>query len=255
MAPPPSIAAGPVSALDSGLLAQLERRYGALDGIELLRPLIEREFPGRIAVVSSFGAESVVVLDLVAQIDPSVPVIFLETGKHFPETLAYRDTVVRRLGLTDVRSVAPSPLDLDAEDPDGSLWSRDPDRCCELRKVTPLDAALAPFDAWVTGRKRFQGDARQTLDRLELVDGRIKANPLASWSSAELAAALAARGLPRHPLLARGYSSIGCATCTIATDGTAPVRVGRWPGLAKTECGIHRSGFPLAAAAAPAAAV
>jgi phosphoadenosine phosphosulfate reductase len=179
-------------------------------------------------------------------------VIFLETGKHFPETLAYRDQVVARLGLEDVRSIAPSPLDLAAEDAEGSLWSRDADRCCSLRKMTPLDAALAGFDAWITGRKRYQGDGRSVLGLLELVENRIKVNPLALWSSAELAEALEARDLPLHPLVARGFRSIGCATCTVAIDGEAPVRVGRWPGLEKTECGIHRAGFVAAGVGEPA---
>ena len=232
---------GEAEALDTRRLAALKARYAGLDGAELLRPLIEREFPGRIAVVSSFGAESVVLLDLVAAIDPCVPVIFLETGKHFVETLAYRDLICARLGLTDVRSVHPSPLDLKAEDRDGRLWRRDPDRCCYLRKVLPLERALTGFAAWITGRKRFHGEARAALETLELVDGRIKVNPLASWSTAEIATALAARALPRHPLVAAGYGSIGCAPCTEKAPPDQGVRSGRWPGLPKSECGIHHA--------------
>jgi phosphoadenosine phosphosulfate reductase len=252
MAPAPTVSAAPRRHVDPLRFADLARRYGALDGLELLRPLIGREFKGRIAVVSSFGAESVLVLDLVAAIDPATPVIFLDTGKHFPETLAYRDLLIARLGLRDVRSIGPSPLDLDAEDRDGSLWARDSDRCCELRKVTPLERALNGFDGWVTGRKRFQGDVRGTLDPLELVEGRIKINPLALWSAAEVATAIEQRELPRHPLLAHGYRSIGCAPCTVATNGEATVRAGRWPGADKTECGIHRAGFSATRLAEPA---
>ena len=232
---------GEAVAVDARRLAALKARYAGLDGAELLRPLIEREFPGRIAVVSAFGAESVVLLDLVAAIDPRVPVIFLETGKHFVETLAYRDLVAARLGLQDIRVVHPSPLDVKAEDPEGRLWRREPDRCCYLRKVLPLERALTGFTAWITGRKRFHGDARAALDTLELVDGRIKVNPLANWSAAEIATALAARTLPRHPLVAAGYSSIGCAPCTEKAMPDEGARSGRWAGLAKSECGIHHA--------------
>ncbi len=227
--------------VDAQRLAALKARYAGLDGAELLRPLIEREFPGRIAVVSSFGAESVMLLDLIAAIDPRLPVIFLETGKHFVETLAYRDLVAQQLGLQDVRAVHPSPLDLKDEDPEGTLWRRDPDRCCFLRKVLPLERALGAFAAWITGRKRFHGETRAVLDSLELVDGRIKVNPLANWSAAEIATALAARALPRHPLVAEGYDSIGCAPCTEKALPGSSVRSGRWPGLAKSECGIHHA--------------
>lgn len=232
---------GDAEPVDAQHLAALKARYAGMDGAELLRPLIEREFPGRIAVVSSFGAESVVLLDLIAAIDPRLPVIFLETGKHFVETLAYRDLISSRLGLMDVRTVHPSPLDLKAEDPEGTLWRRDPDRCCYLRKVLPLERALGGFAAWITGRKRFHGETRAALDTLELVDGRIKVNPLASWSAAEIATALAARDLPRHPLVAAGYGSIGCAPCTEKALPGQSVRSGRWAGLPKSECGIHHA--------------
>jgi phosphoadenosine phosphosulfate reductase len=226
---------------DSVLLTELQTRYRGLEGAALLRPLITREFAGRIAVLASFGAESVVLLDLVARIDPATPVIFLDTGMHFPETLAYRDRVIARLGLKDVRSVRPSPLDVEAEDPDGTLSRRDPDRCCYLRKVLPLEEALSGFDAWITGRKRFHGAEREGLGAFELVDGKIKVNPLTGWSTSDIARALATRDLPRHPLVAQGYGSIGCAPCTGKTPAGGRVRSGRWAGRGKTECGIHKA--------------
>ena len=222
--------------------AALATRYVAFDGPDLLRPLIEREFAGRIAVVSSFGAESALVLHLVAAIDPATPVIFLDTGQHFPETLAYRDELSARLGLRDVRTVRPEPAALRRHDPDDALWQHTPDLCCRLRKVYPLRHALAGFDAWITGRKRLHGDARAGLVPIEAADGRIKINPLAHWDTARIAETFASTGLPRHPLVADGYDSIGCAPCTRPTcRGEAP-RAGRWAGSGKTECGIHWPG-------------
>ncbi len=221
--------------------ARLQRQYGQLAAEPLLRAMLEREFPGRIAVVSSFGAESALILALVAAIEPATPVIFLDTGKHFSETLSYRDRLVAHLGLTDARSVHPATADLASADADGRLWGRNADACCHLRKVVPLERALAGFDAWITGRKRFQSGQRADLGTIEAVDSRIKVNPLATWSLAQVAAEFNARRLPRHPLLAQGYPSIGCAPCTARVGDDAPARAGRWAGADKTECGIHRA--------------
>jgi phosphoadenosine phosphosulfate reductase len=236
------------------LAAVLAERYRDSDGLELLGATLAHEFPGRTAVVSSIGSEAAVILDMVAQIDPATPVIFLETGRHFAETLAYRDTLVARLGLTDLRSVTPDPEVLAGVDPQGDLWRRDPDRCCRLRKVVPLARALAGFDAWVTGRKRYHGDVRSDLPAIEAAEGRIKINPLAGWSRERVQAWLDRRGLPRHPLVEHGYLSIGCAPCTAAVPEEASVRTGRWPGSDKSECGIHsalRVGHSRASASAP----
>lgn len=217
---------------------RLEEAYGALDGQALLQVLIPRVFRGRIALVSSFGAESAVLLHMVAAIDRRTPVIFLNTGKLFGETLAYREELAERLGLADVRDVRPDPVDAGRDDPDGMLWNRDPDACCWFRKVLPLQRALAGFSAWITGRKRFQGGVRSTLPAFEVDDGRIKVNPLASWSAERLQAYMKEHELPAHPLAARGYTSIGCAPCT-APAAAGDSRSGRWSGSAKSECGIH----------------
>lgn len=219
--------------------ALLNWRFGAFDAEDLLRAAIEDLFSGRIAVVTSFGTESALLLDMVARVDRHTPVIFLETGKHFPETLDYRDRLISRLRLTDVRSVGPA--DLSREDPAGDLWRTDPDRCCDLRKVRPLAQALDGFDAWISGRKRYQGGTRETLDPVEADGGRIKVNPLHGWSFGDIRAAFDARGLPDHPLLDFGYLSVGCSPCTEPADADDP-RAGRWAGLAKTECGIHGRG-------------
>ena len=208
----------------------------------MLHDLLCRVFPRRIALVSSFGTESAVLLHLVAEIDKAAPVIFLDTGKLFPETLHYRDALVGRLGLLDVRSVRPNERALALADPAGKLWATDPDVCCWQRKVEPLDEALTGFPAWITGRKRFQGGLRGALPLIEQQsDGRVKANPLVSWSAERLSRYMAEHDLPRHPLEGRGYRSIGCAPCTRPTAPGEDPRDGRWAGRSKTECGIHVS--------------
>jgi phosphoadenosine phosphosulfate reductase len=222
---------------------KLAAGYAGLDGISLLRPLTAHEFRGRLAVVSSFEAESAVILAIVAEIDRKTPVLFLDTGKLFGETLRYRDRLTARLGLSDVRTIAPDATQLSAADLDGMLWLRDPDACCRMRKIEPLARALGGFDAWVSGRKRYHGAARTALPIFEADGrGRIKINPLAGWSRARVREEFVRRDLPRHPLEADGYRSIGCMTCTNRVRPDEDPRAGRWRGLAKTECGIHLPG-------------
>jgi phosphoadenosine phosphosulfate reductase len=210
------------------------------EGVRLLRCAITEQYAGRLAVVSSFGADSAMLLALVADIDRDVPVIFLETGKHFPETLAYRHDLVRRLGLRDVRDIRPDPAELAKADPQGDLHRWIPDDCCAMRKVAPLERALAPFAAWATGRRRRQARTRAALPFIEAVGDRVKFNPLADWSAERITAELARRGLARHPLVAQGFRSIGCAPCTRAIKPGEDDRAGRWAGQNKVECGIHR---------------
>jgi phosphoadenosine phosphosulfate reductase len=206
----------------------------------VLETMIHDRFEGKIALVSSFGTESAVLLHMIAQVDKATPVIFLDTGKLFPETLAYRDDLIARLGLTDIRVIRPSGQQLAAYDPDGRLWQRDPDLCCAIRKTNPLDAALEGFDAWITGRKRSQGGTRTNMNLVEAgPDGRITVNPLAFWDDAKLDAYFEQHDLPRHPLQSEGYASIGCATCTQRVQAGEDKRAGRWAGLDKNECGIH----------------
>lgn len=219
---------------------EMNLRFGHLETAELLDAVLGSELPGRIAVVSSFGAESAVLLHLVASIDPNVPVIFLNTGKLFGETLSYREALVERLGLTDVRDIRPDPADVAAEDPHGLLFMNDADRCCFLRKVLPLKRALAGFDTWISGRKSFQSTSRHDLQLIERDGPHAKINPLANWSKAALDAYFARYGLPRHPLEADGFLSIGCMPCTDRVAPGEDSRAGRWRGAGKTECGIHR---------------
>lgn len=249
----------PTNAKHSGLertsptpdLDALRRAYGHLDGKALLEVMIRDVFPGRIALSSSFGAEAVVLLDLVAQVDPATPVLVIDTLKLFPETYAYIEMVTKRLGLTDVRRLKPDAARLRRWDPDGNLWETEPDSCCHIRKVVPLDAALPEFDAWITGRKRFHGGQRSDLPVIEFMDGQFKINPLAPWSQAEIDAAFAERDLPAHPLVAEGYLSIGCQTCTRRVVGGEEVRAGRWAGSSKNECGIHLGREQAAAVSSP----
>ena len=221
--------------------ADLQRHLGLLPAEELLGRVITETFPGRMALVSSFGAESAVLLHMIAAIDPATPVIFLDTGRLFGETLRYRDRLVRALGLSDLRSLQPESEGLTAEDADGLLFRRDPERCCFLRKVAPLRRALDGFDAWITGRKGYQGGLRTGLPRFEADAGRVKINPLADWSRDDIEAYLDHHGLPRHPLEADGFLSIGCMPCTDRVAPGEDLRAGRWRGLGKSECGIHLS--------------
>lgn len=214
-------------------------RYAGLSTHELLEAAIKRDFAGGIALVSSFGAEAAVLLHLVARVDPATPVIFLDTLKLFGETLRYRDQLVDLLGLRDVRVIEPDAEALKTRDPEEDLWLRDADACCAIRKVDTLERALQPFAAWINGRKRFQGGDRAALERAEIADGRVKLTPLANWSVADIETYFAAHDLPRHPLEADGYRSIGCFTCTDRVAPGEDARAGRWRGQDKTECGIH----------------
>ena len=223
--------------------AMLNARFAGVPTRDMLKAVIDEGLAGEIAVVSSFGAESAVLLHLIASVDPSVPVLFLETGKHFPETLAYRDELVARLGLTNLINLTPDAAELAKRDENGLRWSYDPDGCCEIRKVQPLAKALSTFDASFTGRKGFQSATRIGLPTFEIdatdAQGRLKINPLAGWTSDQIQAYFTASGLPAHPLVTEGYPSIGCMPCTSKVAPGEDPRSGRWKGWEKTECGIH----------------
>jgi phosphoadenosine phosphosulfate reductase len=213
-------------------------RYAGVDTPALIAGVLA-DLSGRVAAVSSFGAESAVLLHLIAEVDKAVPVIFVNTQKMFGETLAYRDELTERLGLTDLRVHRPDPHRLAVRDATSLRWSFDPDGCCDLRKVEPLRRALAPFDAWLSGRKGFQAKTRAMLPVFELDEGKLKINPLAEWDKARLDGYFAAHDLPRHPLEARGFTSVGCVPCTSTVAPGEDPRAGRWRGWDKTECGIH----------------
>ena len=222
-------------------LVALNGMFDEKDGLSVLRHALTGDVsPAPIAMVSSFGADSSVLLHMVAQINPNQEVLFLETGKHFAETLEYIEIMKKHLGLTNVRFLEPDTKDVERFDPKGNLWETDPDSCCHIRKTEPLDAALKTYGGWVTGRKRFQTNDRGVLPHFELTtDERIKVNPLAYWDNDDVAAYRKAHDLPAHPLFLKGFLSIGCEPCTsVVKEGEDP-RSGRWRGKDKTECGIH----------------
>ena len=194
---------------------------------------------GKVAMVSSFGAESVVLLHMIAEIDKATPVIFLDTEMLFPETLTYQRELATALGLSDVRVITPNRNAVLTEDVDGLLHQADTDACCDLRKTRPLVEALASFDGWITGRKQFQGGQRAQLPLFEKEDRKIKINPLAKWSAQDLQDYIARHDLPRHPLVSLGYPSVGCMPCTTRVSAHEDQRAGRWRNSQKTECGIH----------------
>jgi phosphoadenosine phosphosulfate reductase len=220
-------------------LAALQDKAKGRDAHGILELALVEEFAGKTAVVSSFGAESAVLLKLVADIDPNTPILFLNTGKLFGETLRYRDRLQDVLGLGDLRSLSPSLDERQKKDPEGTLWSRDTDACCDFRKTIPLNRALEPFQAQVTGRKRFQTRERADMLPVEYFEGRYRFNPLWQWDLQQLEAFTQRNNLPPHPLVEDGYPSIGCMPCTRRVQAGEDYRAGRWAGTDKDECGIH----------------
>lgn len=217
----------------------LAARYEKQSPESVLSSLIRTDFNGRIGLVSSFGTEAAVLLHMISRIDPYVPVIFLDTKKHFPETLEYRDQLIEEFGLCNIQTITPRPVAVQADDPDGMLHSRNPDLCCHVRKTVPMIAALRSLDCWITGRKRAQASTRAELPLFEVQDRWIKANPLYQWTSTDTEAYYTVHELPQHPLKGKGYLSVGCAPCTRAVASGEDPRAGRWANSEKTECGIH----------------
>jgi len=218
----------------------LNARYKHHGATAVLTHALRDAQVGRAALVSSFGAESVVLLHLVSVIDRTTPVIFIDTEMLFAETLVYQQELAERLNLKDVRTIRAERAAVFEHDNEGLLHLHDPDACCALRKTVPLQSALGGFDAWITGRKRYQGKTRATLDFFENEDDRrIKVNPLAHWTTTDLQDYIVENRLPRHPLVAKGYPSIGCAPCTTRVNDGEDPRAGRWRNTEKEECGIH----------------
>lgn len=231
-------------------------RGGMLSGLDtrafFTEVLSNKEVFGHVAVVSSFGAESAVLLHHVAQVAPGTPVIFIDTQFHFDETISYRDELMQRLCLRDVRSFSIDPISQKRLDPARTLYLTHPDSCCHARKVEVLSRALRGFDGWVTGQKRYQSSTRAEVERIDwdTERGKWKFNPLADWRADEIEAYRVENGLPHHPLTQMGYSSVGCAPCTSPVADHEDARAGRWRGQQKLECGLHRNPNIIAASAA-----
>ena len=190
-----------------------------------------QEFSSGLAMTSSFGPESGVLLHLVSRVNPEIPVLFLETGYHFPETLEYREALVKKFGLKNVLDLRAEPnrrqqlIDQHA----GKPYEQDPDQCCHINKVEPLDEALKKYEAWMTGIRRNQTDVRKTIRILELYEGgRYKISPLANWTSRDTWWYLKEHQIPQHPLYEKGYLSIGCWPCTRPIQAGDDERSGRW---------------------------
>ena len=221
-------------------VSDLNARYKHHSATAVLEHALSDPMVGSIALVSSFGAESVALLHMLSVMDRTTPVLFLDTEMLFEETLIYQREVAHKLGLQNIRLIRPNRDQIFARDTDGNLHRSDPDACCALRKTEPLQNTLDGFDSWITGRKRFQGQNRATLDFFENEDGkRIKVNPLVHWTPQDVSDYITNNRLPRHPLVAGGYPSIGCAPCTSQVAPGEDARAGRWRGAEKEECGIH----------------
>ena len=219
---------------------RLNQRYRHHAASEVLRRAVNDPDLGRVALVSSFGAESVVLLHMVSVVAPGLPVLFIDTQMLFPETLDYQREVAAQLGLTNVQVIRASQQEIALTDPDGTLHKTSPDACCNLRKTVPLERVLSGYDAWITGRKRFQGGERSVLEFFEPEPPtRLRVNPLSHWRAEDVQEYMVENNLPRHPLVAKGYPSIGCAPCTSPVKPGEDQRAGRWRGSEKTECGIH----------------
>ncbi len=221
-------------------VADLNARYAHHAAADVLAHALDDPMIGPAALVSSFGAESVVLLHMMSVIDRTTPVLFLDTEMLFPETLDYQRKVAESLRLTDVSVIRPDRDRVFLRDLNNRLHAHNPDACCTIRKTEPLQRALTPFDAWITGRKRFHGGRRANIDFFEAEgDLRVKINPLAHWSPQDVSDYIQNNRLPKHPLVAKGYTSIGCLPCTTRTAAGEDLRAGRWRGKDKQECGIH----------------
>lgn len=229
---------------DASTVSAASEALARLDTQAFLARLLAQQTPfGELAAVSSFGAESAVLLHLVATLNPMTRVVFLDTGFHFPETLAYRDELIVRLGLQRAQTIGIDPLSEKRYDEAGMLHQTDPDRCCAVRKVQVLKRALRPYGGWISGQKQFHSAGRARLERIEWDEGynTWKFNPLADWSADRIASYQAEHQLPVHPLVSAGYPSIGCAPCTSQVAQGEEMRAGRWRGQEKVECGLHQN--------------
>jgi phosphoadenosine phosphosulfate reductase len=230
--------------LPTSEIEALNARFETAHPREILRWVLEDSGLERVAIASAFQAEGTVVIHLASQIRPDVPILFLETGFQFAETLAFKERLTERLGLNVVELVGEYSNDRQAAEFGPRLYERDPELCCEINKVRPMFEALRGLDAWITSVRRDSSPTRAdtpVVDRYELEPGRdiVKVNPMATWTRQDVWRYLKEQDLPHNPLYDLGYASIGCAPCTRLRFAGEPERAGRWAGIAKWECGIH----------------
>jgi len=222
-------------------LHQLNQEFETQSPQEIIAWAVS-EFRGKLGMTSSFGPESGVLLHMVSRIDAEVPVLFLETGYHFPETIEYKNRLVELTGMKQVRELradTAKKAKVVAEH-DGVPYEKNPDLCCHINKVEPLDEALTGLSAWMSGIRRHQSDARKSVRIVEQYDnGLFKISPLCNFTSRDAWWYLKEHNIPLHPLYEKGYLSIGCWPCTRPVQAGDDERAGRWAGKAKTECGIH----------------
>ena len=205
----------------------------------ILENSINNIFKKKMVYVCSFGTESAIILHMVSEIDKSLPIILLNTNYLFKETIEYKDYLINKFKFSNFKEIYPSIKDLKINDSEGTLWKEDPDLCCNIRKVLPLQKELKKYDAWVSGRKSYHAGERTNLKFFEYINEKIVVNPLANVNRNFVDSYFKKHDIERHPLFESGYLSLGCTHCTVKTSMIDSPRSGRWNNKTKTECGIH----------------
>ena len=218
---------------------QLNKDFSNKSPEIIIDQCINKLFKKKVAYVCSFGSESVVILNIIAKIDKSTPIIFLNTHFLFHETISYKNTLIKKFGLKNLIETFPTNTDLKINDLNNDLWKSNPDKCCHLRKVKPLKKELKYFDGWISGRKSYHKGDREFLNIFEIQDRKIVINPLINQDQKSIENYFEENRLPKHPLIKKNYFSIGCTHCTSPAKNLSDMRSGRWEHLNKTECGIY----------------
>ena len=225
--------------LDDFKIKALNSKFANGEPISILEHSILNLFKNKIVYVCSFGTESAIILHLISKISKDIPILILNTHFLFEETIKYKDDLLKLLGLRNCHEVFPDDKLLKKFDSDNDLWKTEVDKCCNLRKVLPLEKSLTNFEAWISGRKTYHLAERKNLKAFEIINKKIVVNPLFKSSKDFVENYFLLNELPKHPLVAKGYLSIGCKHCTIKTNNIKDLREGRWSDKTKTECGIH----------------
>ncbi|MEE2694747.1 MAG: phosphoadenylyl-sulfate reductase [Pseudomonadota bacterium] len=224
---------------DSKYLKKLNQNSKDKMPYEIIEESIKKNFKDDIAYVCSFGSESAIILHMISEIKNDLPIIMLNTNFLFSETLEYRDYLLKRLKLTNFKEIFPDSSDIETADKNNDLWKKNPDSCCNIRKVVPLQKELEKYTSWISGRKSYHEGERRNIKSFEYLNGKIVINPLADVEKGFVDAYFKNKKINRHPLVDQGYLSIGCINCTVKTIDVNDPRSGRWHNKLKTECGIH----------------